>query len=114
MRPIAPASKPASERTSHNAAQYDPDTANKLQRPNMVANLFRDVIDSPRITWNGWYMFADPNVAPVIEVAFLDGNDTPFLEMQQGFEVDGSKWKVRLDYGVGIRDYRGGYASVGA
>lgn len=97
-----------------NGAQYDPDTANKLQRPNMVQGVFSAIIDSPRITWNGWYMFADPNVAPVIEVAFLDGNDTPFLEMQQGFEVDGSKWKVRLDYGVKERDYRGGYASVGS
>jgi len=97
-----------------NAAQYDPDTANKLQRPNMVANLFRDIVDSPRITWNAWYMFADPTVAPVIEVAFLDGNDMPFIELENGFEVDGARYKVRLDYGVAEIDYRGGYASVGA
>ena len=97
-----------------NGAQYDPDTANKLQRPNMVANLFRDVIDSPRITWSAWYMFADPAIAPVIEVAFLDGNQTPYLELENGFEVDGARYKVRLDYGVAIIDYRGGYACVGS
>lgn len=97
-----------------NAAQYDPDTANKLQRPNMVANLFRDIVDTPRITWNAWYVFADPSVAPVIEVAFLDGVQEPYLELQQGFEVDGARYKVRLDYGVAEMDFRGGYASVGA
>lgn len=97
-----------------NAAQYDPDTPNKIQRPNMVQSLFSSIVDSPRITYSAWYMFADPNIAPVIEVAFLDGNDQPFLEMQQGFEVDGAKWKVRLDYGVKERDFRGGYARVGS
>lgn len=90
-----------------NSAEFDPDTANKLQKPNVVRGLFRDVIDSPRITDSKWYLFADPNEAPVIEVAFLEGNDQPFLDQQDGFSVDGSRWKVRLDYGVGAIDYRG-------
>lgn len=97
-----------------NGAVYDPDTANKLQKPNMVAGMVNDVVDSPRITWSAWYLFADPAIAPVFEVAFLDGNDQPYLEMQNGFEVDGARYKVRLDYGTGVRDYVGGYASVGA
>lgn len=90
-----------------NAAEYDPDTANKLQRPNVIRGLFRDVVDTPRITDTKWYLFADPNEAPVIEVAFLEGNDTPFLEQQDGFTVDGSRWKVRMDYGIAAIDYRG-------
>lgn len=90
-----------------NSAEFDPDTANKLQKPNVVRGLFRDVIDSPRITDTKWYLFADPNDAPVIEVAFLEGNDQPFLDQQEGFSVDGSRWKARLDYGVGAIDYRG-------
>lgn len=90
-----------------NSAEYDPDTANKLHKPNVVRGLFRDVVDTPRITDTKWYLFADPGEAPVIEVAFLEGNDQPFLDQQDGFTVDGSRWKVRLDYGVGVIDYRG-------
>lgn len=97
-----------------NDAQYDPDTANKLQKPNTVRGLFRDVVDSPRLTGTRRYLFADPNEAPVLEVAFLDGNSEPFLEMEMGFDVDGSRWKVRLDYGVAGIDYRGAVTNAGA
>jgi len=90
-----------------NAAEYDPDTANKLQKPNKVRGLFRDVVDSPRIADSKWYLFADPADAPVIEVAFLDGQDEPFLDMEEGFSVDGARWKVRLDFGIAAIDYRG-------
>lgn len=96
-----------------NAAQYDPDTANKLQRPNMVNGLFRDIVDTPRITSNRRYLFADPNEAPVLEVVFLDGNDTPYVESEDGFTVDGTRWKVRLDFGVGAVDFRGAVTNVG-
>jgi hypothetical protein len=99
---------------SVNDAQYDPDTPNKLNKPNIVRGLFREVVDTPRITGNEWYLFADPMDAPVIEVAFLNGDQEPFLEMQEGFEVDGVKWKVRLDYGVAALDFRGAYKNPGA
>ena len=90
-----------------NTSVYDPDTANKLQRPNLVNGLFRDVIDTPRITGANWYMFADPMEAPVLEVAFLDGKTEPYIEMQNGWDVDGAAYKVRHDYGVSALDYRG-------
>jgi hypothetical protein len=97
-----------------NDAQYDPDTANKLQRPNKVRGLLRDIVDTPRILDTKWYLFADPSEAPVIEVAFLDGQDQPFLDMEEGFSVDGARWKVRLDFGVGAIDYRGAVRNNGS
>jgi len=97
-----------------NGAVYDPDAPNKLQRPNMVAGLLADIIDSPRVASTSWYLFADPAQAPVIEVAFLDGVQEPYLELQNGFEVDGARYKVRLDYGVAGIDFRGGYRNPGA
>jgi HK97 family phage prohead protease len=97
-----------------NAAEFDPDTANKLHRPNIVRGLFREVVDTPRITGNEWYMFADPMDAPVIEVAFLNGDQEPFLDSMEGFNVDGLQWKVRLDYGVAAIDWRGAYKNPGA
>lgn len=97
-----------------NDAQYDPDTANKLQRPNKVRGLFRDVVDTARITGTEYYAFADPGVEPVIEVNFLDGNQTPFMESRNGFSVDGVEWKVRHDYGVDAIGWRGAVKNPGA
>jgi hypothetical protein len=90
-----------------NGSEYDPDASNKLQRVNKVRGLFRDVVDTARITDTKWYLFADPSDAPVIEVAFLDGNSEPFLDMEEGFSVDGARWKARLDFGIAAIDYRG-------
>ena len=99
---------------SINDAQYDPDTANKLHKPNIVNGLFRDIVDTPRMTGTRRYLFADPSEAPVLEVAFLDGNQNPYLELQNGFDVDGARYKVRLDYGVAAIDYRGAVTNAGA
>jgi hypothetical protein len=98
---------------SINEAQYDPDTANKLQKPNIVRGLFEDIVDTPRLSGTRRYLFADPMIAPAMEVAFLDGNSEPFLESEQGFDVDGSRWKVRLDFGVAGIDYRGTVTNAG-
>jgi len=59
-------------------------------------------------------LFASPSEEPVIEVAFLDGNQSPFLESDQGFSVDGIRWKVRIDYGVGAIGWRGVVKNAGA
>lgn len=96
-----------------NTAQYDPDTASKLQRPNMVNGLFKDIVGSPRITSPHRFLFADPSVAPVIEVAFLEGQSSPVLETKDGWDVDGAEMKVRFDYGVKEVDYRGAIHNVG-
>jgi hypothetical protein len=92
-----------------NDSQYDPDANNKLQRANMVARLFGDIVDTPRLLGasNRWYAITNPADAPVFEVVFLDGNDAPYLELENGFDVDGARWKARLDFGVGAIDWRG-------
>jgi ATP-dependent protease ClpP protease subunit len=97
-----------------NDSQFDPDANNKLQRANIVRGLFADVVDTPRLSSTPWYLLADPNDAPVFEVAFLDGNQEPYMEMENGFDVDGARWKVRLDFAVGATDYRGITKNAGA
>jgi hypothetical protein len=99
---------------SINDAQYDPDTANKLQKPNVVNGLFDDIIDTPRLSGTRRYLFADPNEAPVIEVAFLNGIREPYLELQSGWSTDGVEMKVRGDYAVGAIDWRGAVTNAGA
>ena len=95
-------------------AEYDDESQKNQRRPNIVRNLYKDIVDTPRLTGTAWYSFADPAEAPVMEVAFLDGNDTPYVEWEQGFTVDGSRAKVRLDYGVAAIDFRGAYKNPGA
>ncbi len=40
-------------------------------------------------------------------MAFLDGVTEPFLDYEEGFTVDGVRWKARLDFGLAALDYRG-------
>ncbi len=82
-----------------NDAQYDPDTVNKLQRPNMVRGLFSEIIGTPRLAPSSTrrYLFADPNIAAAIVVAFLEGyGQGPVMDSQNGWRVDGVEWKVTL------------------
>lgn len=96
-----------------NGAEFDPDANNKLQRPNIVRGLFSTIVGTPRLSGTRRYLFADPNVAPVFEVAFLDGQTEPYMEMEDGFDVDGARWKVRLDFGVSAVDFRGAVTNAG-
>lgn len=97
-----------------NDAQYDTEVSNRFQVPNRVRGLVRDIVDTPRLSGNAYYLFADPNEAPAFEVAFLDGQSTPFLDLQNGFTVDGASFKGRLDYGVAPIDPRGAVRNPGA
>lgn len=97
-----------------NAQEYNDESNKQQRRPNVVRGLFADVVDTPRLSGTRRYLFADPQIAPAMEVAFLDGNDEPYLEMEMGFDVDGSRWKVRLDYAVAGIDYRGAVTNAGA
>lgn len=97
-----------------NESQYDPDTANKLQKPNKSRGLIGAIVGTPRRTGTPWFLFADPNEVPVIEVGFLDGNQAPVLEIQDGFRVDGVSWKVRFDYGIAAVNWLGAVRSTGA
>ena len=97
-----------------NGSTYDPDASNKLQRVNKSYGMFSRTIGSPRLSGNAWYAFADPSVAPALEVAFLDGVQEPYLENENGFSVDGVRWKVRLDYGVAWVEFKSAYRNPGA
>ncbi len=97
-----------------NGAEYDPSVTSKFQVPNKVRGLFREVSDSPRLTGTRRYLFADPSVVPTIEVAFLEGEQNPFMEMMNGWRIDGVEWKVRHDFGIAAVDFRGAVTNAGA
>lgn len=62
---------------------------------------------------SAWYLAADPAITDTIEVAFLNGQDTPYIEQQSGFNVDGFTYKIRIEYGVKALDWRGLYMNPG-
>ncbi len=75
---------------------------------NPVANLGELVVES-RLDQNNpdqWFVAAAQG-SDTIEVAYLDGQDSPYLEQQTGWTVDGVSYKVRVDAGVAPLDYRG-------
>lgn len=98
-----------------NESQYDPDTPNKLQKPNKVNGMVSDIADTPRLSnATGWYIFSDPMFAPVIEVVFLNGQREPRVVTQEAFRTSGLSVKVELPFGVGVNDYRGAYYNYGS
>ena len=95
-----------------NESQFDPDTADS-NKPNITLGLFDRVVATPRLTGTRRYMFADPEDTPCIEVAFLNGEQEPFMEMRDGWNTDGVEWKVRLDVGVSGVEFRSGLTDAG-
>lgn len=62
-----------------------------------------------------WYLLADPQDVPVIEVAFLNGVEQPTIESADAdFDQLGIQMRGYLDFGVEFQEYRGGVKSKGA
>ena len=82
--------------------------------PNIVRNAMR-VIADPRldgISTTAWYLIAS-DMAP-IERAYLDGEQEPYLESTQGWDIDGTEFKIRLDLGVAAMEFASIYKQPGA
>ncbi len=62
-----------------------------------------------------WYLVADPNECPAIEVAFLDGRDTPTIESSEfDFSRLGVSMRAYLDFGIAKQEYRAAVKLKGA
>jgi hypothetical protein len=61
-----------------------------------------------------WYLLADPNDLPVIEVAFLNGQEAPTIETAEAdFNVLGIQMRGFHDFGCSLQDPKGGVRSKG-
>lgn len=81
--------------------------------PNTARNMVTP-IEEARLQGTAYYFVADPMNVPPIEVTYLDGNESPYLEQRGGWHVDGTEFKVRIDAGVNPLDHRGIYKNPGA
>jgi hypothetical protein len=113
---LVPVGKEDHARTVIESA-YNTDTTGQLKK-NIISGwsplevLSDPIMDAASTT--AWYLIADPMDAPLLEVRFLDGQQTPYVASEEEFLTDAVRWKVRLDYGVAANDFRGGYKNVGA
>jgi|GEM_PF-658192 len=84
---------------------------------NAFAGLGINVVGDQAIMTSGTdykhILFADPRIAPVVEVAFLQGNQAPYFSELDQTNADGSVWLVRLDCGAAAVDYCGAVEEVG-
>lgn len=76
--------------------------------PNSVRGTFEIVSDArlDASSATAWYGAANASIHDVVEVAYLEGQDRPYLDQQEGWQVDGASFKVRIDAGVKALDFR--------
>lgn len=99
-------------------SEYAPDDTAKVgtAKQPYAYNTVRDAaipIFDARISGNAWFMAADPSRFDTIEVAYLDGDSEPFLDQQDGWKVDGTEFKVRIDAAVKALAWEGLYKNPG-
>lgn len=56
-----------------------------------------------------WYLAADAGQIDTVELAFLQGEESPVLENEWDFEKDVYRYKIRQTFGVKAIDWRGLY-----
>jgi hypothetical protein len=85
-----------------------------------ISNVFRGKLTSvisallDQTSSTAWYLSCDPKSSiDTIEIAWLDGQSSPYLEQRSGWTVDGTEFKVRIDLGVKALDWRGLYLNAG-
>ena len=81
--------------------------------PNPFANKLSVVSDPTLEEVDPWYMAAAPGMCPSIEVTYLNGVEQPTMESTVLFNTLGVKWRIYLDFGVNLIDFRGLYKSTG-
>jgi len=72
-----------------------------------------ELLVEPRITDKSWRVFASMATAPILSIAYLNGNEGPILEAKDGWNVLGTEFRAILDFGCGITDWRGAYLNPG-
>lgn len=56
-----------------------------------------------------WFLAANTNQIDTVELAFLNGEESPVLTSEQDFDTDTYKYNVRQTFGVAAIDWRGLY-----
>jgi hypothetical protein len=88
-------------------------TAKQPRAYNTVRDAAEPLFDA-RLDGTSWFMTADPMQYDTIEVGYLDGQSTPYLDQQDGWTVDGTEFKVRIDAAATALAYQAMYKNAGS
>jgi hypothetical protein len=72
-----------------------------------------ELMTTPYLPGPAWFLAADPLVAPLVNIGFLNGKREPSLSSRINFH-DNIEFVARLDFGAVPGDWRGGYLNGGA
>ena len=75
------------------------------------------VIVEPRLdaaSATAWYMASPMDQAPLLYYGTLDGQSGPDLRQEEGFTIDGVKFRCRIDVAFKAADWRAAYKNDGA
>ena len=73
-----------------------------------------ELLVEPRLAGNVWYVFCDAGSLPVLEYAYLQGQQGPRLKVMEQATVLGVVFQVVHDFGAGVLDHRGCFKNPGA
>jgi hypothetical protein len=94
------------ETTTANKAK--PSTNPHVGKFDLVSSTYLSNASFTGASSKAWYLLADPNRLPAIEVAFLNGVDRPTVEKTDAdFNTLGIQFRGYIDFGVREQDYRG-------
>jgi phage head maturation protease len=95
-----------------NESSYDHTSSAASDKPNVVKGMFADIVSSPRLSGTRRYLFTASKEA--LKVVFLEGSgEGPTMESQDGFRVDGTEWKARIDFKVNTFDPKHALTNAG-
>lgn len=89
-------------------------TAASVDDVNPFTDALSVLVDAHLTSAMRWYLAAKPGRPEGLQHAYLDGATGPQVFTREGFEVDATEFKVRLDFGCGFVDHRAWYMNPGA
>lgn len=88
-------------------------STSKKPSANIYANMFTPAM-SRYLSAAPWYLVANPLSVPLMEVAFLNGREEPFVESADAdFNVLGVQMRCYYDYGAAFAEWRAAVRSTG-
>ena len=85
----------------------------KVPDVNIYAGMFTPAV-SRYVSANPWYLLASPGAMPLMQVAFLNGREQPFVESADAdFSTLGVQMRCYYDYGAAFGEWRAGVRSTG-
>jgi len=97
-------------------SQFEISATRDATTPNSVRGTFEVISDArlDAVSSTAYYGAGNAAITDTVEVQYLDGNEAPTLEQQNGWGVDGVDLKVRMDAGVKAISWKALAKNVGA